>query len=172
MTYENIAFNLTRLLIFVAFIWLIRQHLFCIAVPSGSMLPLIRPGDRLLVRRLFSLKRLKRGDLVVFRSTASQKGDGTLLMIKRLIGLPGDKVELKAGKISLNGEEQAEPYVVFQKNVQADFSVRSGSCLFLGDNRSASYDARYWAEPYVREREIAGRAVMIIWPLNRIRFLK
>lgn len=152
---------------------LVRQYLcFRIIVPTGSMSPAILPGDHLLVWRLKSLARVRRGDLLVFRSTSLQKGDGSLLMIKRLIGLPGETVELNGGSLRVNGQVTAERYIKYPKTFEGRYEIPQGCYFFLGDNRSSSHDARYWAMPYVLEKEIIGKAGFRIWPLQHLGFIQ
>lgn len=152
---------------------LIRQY-FCfrIIVPTASMSPTIVPGDHILVRWLNPRDRLKRDTLLVFRSTKRQKGDGSLLMIKRLVGLPGETIELQDGRLLVNGVMQPEHYIKYQKKFTMNFNIPSGAYLFMGDNRASSNDARYWEVPWVMEKEIIGKAVLRIWPLRRFGFIQ
>ena len=152
---------------------LIRQY-FCfrIVVPTASMAPTIVPGDHILVRWLKAGHRLDRGDLLVFRSTKRQKGAGDLLMIKRLIGLPGETIELRDGLLLVNGQIESEHYIKFQKEFNGNFEIPKGSYLFLGDNRASSNDARYWEVPWVTEKEIIAKAGLRIWPMERFGFIQ
>lgn len=172
MPSNDTAMKISLILLAVAAILWLKEFFFAITVPSGSMLPAIRPGDRILIRRLTRPTGLRRGDIVVFRSTHDQKGDGRLLMIKRLIGLPGEAVELKGHKVLINGQQIREPYVRLARETEKSFRVPKHCYLFLGDNRTASHDARYWQDPYVRGREISGKAIFRIGPLKRFGFLK
>ena len=162
------AFRMTLVLLGLAGIFWIRELVYPIRVPTGSMKPAILPGERILVRRLNRSRDVQRGDILVFRSTRRQKGDGRLLMIKRLIGLPGERVEILGGRLLINGGIVDEPYLGKSSGEDYRFDVPSGSYLFLGDNRGSSQDARYWADPYVRGHEIVGRALLRFWPLHRL----
>ena len=94
-----------------------------------------------------------------------------MLLIKRLIGLPGDKVELKNGMLYVNGELIEEPYVKNNMDYTGEYTVPEDHLFFLGDNRATSRDARYWENPYISEDEVIGRAGLRIYPFNTIGFL-
>lgn len=172
MISSDTAFKVSLFFLAIAAAIYFKKLFFKVKVPTGSMLPSIQPGDHILVRRLSRPFRLRRGDLVVFRTTHQQKGDGNLLMIKRLIGLPGETIQCKKQSLLVDGKHVPEQYIRFFGGKSCDFKVPEQSYLFLGDNRQASNDARYWQNPYVRSREITGKALFRIWPLARIGFLK
>ena len=172
MISNHTAFQISLFLLGVLGIVWIKELFFKVKVQTGSMLPNIQPGDHILVRRLIKTTGLRRGDLVVFRSTERQKGDGNLLMIKRLIGLPGETIHWQDQNLVVDGKLEPEGYVQHFGGKTRDFKVPDHSYLFLGDNRNASNDARYWRDPYVRSREITGKALFRIWPLPRIGILK
>lgn len=110
------------------------------------MLPTINDGDRLKVRRLNSKSRsqLGRGDIVVFRYPL----DPSKSYIKRLIALPGDRIEIKSGVVWLNGVQLEEPYVSSRLNLsqwsQPPLTVPANSYFMIGDNRDNSSDSRMW----------------------------
>lgn len=166
-------------------------------VPSGSMENTIHPGDRLLGFRFsYWFSEPQRGDIVVFRypiDEARHQQDKSVKrtnFIKRIIGLPGETVEIRDAKIYINGSETPleedylkEEWVV--KNDGFTFQVPEGCYLMLGDNRNDSSDARYWAEKalmygvadtveeamqysYVERDQILGKAYVRYWPLNKI----
>lgn len=138
-----------------------------VTVPTGSMENTILPGDRLYVNELFNIKDAKRGDILVFRSDEDELNKKRL--VKRLIGMPGETVEVKAdGSVYINGEKLDEPYVVKAEGEAKVFSVPENSYLFLGDNRPISYDARYWENPYIHENKIIGKVVFRFFPFSRI----
>lgn len=141
---------------------------FMVEVPTTSMYPTIQQGDRLLVTKVYNPANLKRGDIVVFNS--EELG---IVLVKRLIGLPGDKIEIKEdGTLYLNGTRYDEPYVKQPSGKTADFDVPDNCYLFLGDNRRDSLDARYWKSPYIPGSEILGKAQILLFPFNRISILK
>ncbi len=136
-----------------------------VTVPTGSMEDTIIPGDRLYVNELFNVKDANRGDILVFKSDELDEKR----LVKRLIGLPGDTVEVKTdGSVFVNDEKLDEPYAAEAEGEAKMFKVPEGSYLFFGDNRPISYDARYWENPYINESKIIGKAVFRFFPFNRI----
>lgn len=132
-----------------------------VTVPTGSMETTIMPGDRLYVNKLFDIEDAKRGDILVFRSDELNEK-----LVKRLIGLPGETVEINEdGQVFINGEKLNEPYAKQAKGEGRTFTVPQGSYFFLGDNRPISVDARYWTNPYIPEDKIIGKATFRFSPL-------
>ncbi|MGB4589228.1 MAG: signal peptidase I [Clostridiaceae bacterium] len=161
---EWVAPVLTALLL----AWLINTFVvFRIEVPTGSMIPTIMVDDKIFVLKVYNKDNFKRGDILVFKSLE----ENGLLLIKRLIGLPGDTVELKTGVLYINGELIEEPYVVNTSDYSGKFVVPEDHLFFLGDNRATSKDARYWENPYISENEVLGRAGLRIYPFDNIGFL-
>ena len=135
-----------------------------VTVPTGSMETTIMPGDRLYVNKLFDIEDAKRGDILVFRSDELNEK-----LVKRLIGLPGETVEINEdGQVFINGEKLNEPYAKQAKGEGRTFTVPQGSYFFLGDNRPISVDARYWTNPYIPEDKIIGIATFRFFTINRI----
>lgn len=145
-------------------------------IPSESMYPTLQINDRLFTSRIFSKDKLETGDIVVFFK--DEKPD--VLYVKRLIGMPGDVVDLKEnGDVYINGELLDEPYVknqidqeAFEKGLYApmqlgEYKVPEGKVFFLGDNRDNSGDSRYWSEPYISIDNIIGKPMFRLWPMNR-----
>ena len=132
-------------------------------------------SDRVLVNRfIYRFRSPHRGEIVVFKppSVAAQicSSAGTKVLVKRLIGLPGDIVIEKHGVISINGKKLQEPYV---KSGRRDtrsglWQVPKGWYFFMGDNRIASCDSRDWGP--VPRRDLLGPVFMTYWPPNRISF--
>jgi signal peptidase I, bacterial type len=142
---------------------LIRKFIFFqIEVPTTSMYPTIKAGDRIIATKIYDKSKLKRGDIVVFYS--AELND---TLIKRLIGLPGDYVEIKDGSVFINEVMYEEPYVVNKDDLGGSFEVPEGSYLFMGDNRAISYDSRRWANPYIEGKYIEGKAQFISFPFKR-----
>lgn len=123
--------------------------------------------------RLPGFGKPQRGDIVVFVFP----GDRTKDFIKRLIGLPGDRIEIKDGGIYINGEQLLDPRM---KNIyyynRGDYgqegmsiTVPAGHYFMLGDNSASSHDSRYWG--FIEESDIVGKADLLFWPLGRIRLL-
>ena len=145
---------------------LIVKFIFFIAiVPSGSMEPTIQERSALFTLRVHDLEKLEGGDVIVFEAETPELAGTTL--IKRLIGLPGDHVEIdENGVMTINGEVQSEDYVVYQYAIPSVFDVPEGYYLFMGDNRANSLDSRYWSDPYVSAESIQGRAVFTLFPFS------
>ena len=139
-------------------------------VPSGSMEPTLHgcegcTNDRVLVNKLaYGLSDVERGDIVVFESPV----DGEVL-IKRAVGLPGDTLEIRDGKLYLNGEPQEEPYLHPDARHSPPFgpvAVPEGHFFAMGDNRPGSTDSRsYGAVP---EGNLIGEAKVRFWPPDRL----
>jgi signal peptidase I len=139
-------------------------------VPSGSMLPTIQIGDRLLVNRLaydfkipltkISLAKLgnpQRGDIIVFDSPDAAGG---VVMVKRLIGIPGDQIELRDGSMYLNGEKfETDPF-----GNEASFVVPPDHFFMMGDNRNNSADSRAWG--LVPRANLIGRVRSVLYSAN------
>lgn len=135
-------------------------------IPSGSMIPTLEPGDRVLVLKFwYSLPKVypKHGQIVVFKYPVDPRRD----FVKRIIGLPGDKVEIRQGTVFVNGGELIEPYVKNHDTYNMDeIIVPEKSYFCLGDNRPNSQDGRFWG--FVPRNFFRGPAVFRYWPLNRI----
>ncbi len=139
--------------------------LYKIVVPSPSMSPTVEVGNQLFVAKVYNTSNIKRGDILVFNSDELHE-----LLLKRVIGLPGDHVEIKNdGSVYVNGEKLKEDYVKFPGGkADMSFNVPEGKFLMLGDNRANSDDARYWTNPYVDSEDIDAKAQIIVYPLNKI----
>ena len=163
-------------------------------IPSGSMEPTLLVGDHIIVNKLdygfrlpdsifgltpfagvipygeylFRIEPVRRGDVVVFVFPEDRTKD----FIKRVVGIPGDTVEVRAGALYLNGERVPDPHAHFEKSFaerlpgsQADYmapqKLRPNQYFMMGDNRDHSYDSRFWG-PITRDA-IEGRAMFIYW---------
>lgn len=124
-------------------------------VASSSMEPTLRPGQRLVVRRLRPTRRVARGDVVLVRSAELGR-----VVVKRAIGLPGERIALERdGGVRVDGHRLAEPYARWAPGPAAAYAVPEGSLFLLGDNRAASNDSRTWRQPYLPEDAVMGRVV-------------
>ena len=163
-------------------------------IPSGSMEPTLQVGDHIIVNKLdyglrlpdsifgltpfadelpygkylFRIESVRRGDVVVFVFPEDRTKD----FIKRVVALPGDTVEVRAGMLYLNGVSMTEPHAHFEKSFaerlpgsQADYmaplKLAPNQYFMMGDNRDHSYDSRFWG-PITRDA-IEGRAMFIYW---------
>lgn len=147
---------------------LIKQFLiFQVRIPSGSMIPTLNIGDKLFVTKIYNLDKIERGDIVVFYSVELKD-----TLIKRVIGLPGDTVEISDGKVSVNGEELEESYVVNTDHSYGTYVVPDGKYFFLGDNRPISKDSRYWVDPYIDGKYIEAKAQLKVYPFSDFGWIK
>lgn len=140
-------------------------------IPSESMLPTLEVNDRLIVEKVsYHFKGPNRGDIVVFQPTDQLKQQNPSLkdaFIKRVIGLPGEKVEVINERVYINDEPIQESYIESPPDYQwGPEVVPPGSYLVLGDNRNNSYDSHFWG--YVPKDNIIGRAVVRFWPPARV----
>jgi signal peptidase I len=138
-------------------------------IPSGSMEPTLAVNDRLIVDKVsYKFGKPQRGDVVVFNPTQAledQKFHDAF--IKRVIGLPGDQVEVKDGKVFINDNALDENYTKEMPNYKMQpVKVPENQYLVLGDNRNNSYDSHYWG--FVPQDKLVGKAVVRFWPLNRM----
>lgn len=138
-------------------------------IPSGSMLPTLQINDRLIIDKItYNFRTPERGDIVVFSPTDALKAQNFKdAFIKRVIGLPGDKVEVKGERVYVNDQPLRENYIEDKPNYSfGPVTVPANQYLVLGDNRNNSYDSHYWG--YVPRDKIIGRAIVRFWPLNRV----
>ncbi|WP_297417519.1 signal peptidase I [Clostridium sp.] len=149
-----------------AFIWYFVGY--GVWITSGSMIPTLEVKDRLIVTRVHNPNDLKEGDIVLFKNDEF-KGE---ILIKRLIGLPGDKIDIKDGVVFRNGQKLNEDYVKNNEIKNGSYEVPPHKYFFLGDNRANSDDSRYWKNPYVDESYIEGKARIIYYPFNHFKVLK
>jgi signal peptidase I len=157
-------------------------------IPSGSMKPTLQIGDHILVNKftygiklpftditIVSLGEPERGDIIVFEYPVEPDKD----FIKRVIGLPGDVVEIREKKVYINGEAIDQGYTQYTENhiIPGEINPRDNfgpvavpdkAYFVLGDNRDNSYDSRFWG--FVEERALKGEAFIIYWSWDREAF--
>lgn len=153
-------------------------------IPSGSMKPTLLVGDHLLVTKfnygvklpllrsmLIPLGKPKRGDIVVFIYPEDRSKD----FIKRMVGLPGDTIEIRDKKVFINNLPWNDSYgrhvdsLIIPRAVQprdnfGPVTVPADSYFVMGDNRDESYDSRFWG--FVKQQDILGKALIIYWSWN------
>ncbi|HLX25572.1 MAG TPA: signal peptidase I [Candidatus Cybelea sp.] len=129
-------------------------------VSGLSMEPHIRSGEYVMINTFaYRIGAPKRGDIVAFR----HDGDARAIFIKRVVGVPGDRVSIRRGQVYLNGASLAEPYVVHgDDRTFAQITVPARCVYVLGDNRGESEDSRSFGP--VEDDRLIGRAVAGIWP--------
>lgn len=140
-------------------------------IPSNSMIPTLNIGDRLVVEKLSYHQHSPRfGDIVVFRPPdllLSQGYRSDQAFIKRVIGTPGQTIEVKQGKVYIDGTPLDEPYVAAAPNyTMKPLTVAPGTIFVMGDNRNNSNDSHVWG--LLPQGNIIGRAWERFFPLNRI----
>jgi signal peptidase I len=135
-------------------------------VQGTSMEPLLLDGERIVVNKfVYRFQPIERGDVVVFWYPR----DPSVSFIKRVVGLPGDLVEIRTGQLFVNGLPARESYLprgFRDGDSYPPTEVRKGYYFVLGDHRRSSNDSRTWGE--VPEKYIYGRAVFRFWPLDRV----
>ncbi len=135
-----------------------------VRVENISMRPTLEPGQFLLVNKMaYKTGEMNRGDIVIFHHSVSED------YIKRLIGLPGDQVEIQHGAVSVNGQVLDEPYIAAAPNYSGVWDVPQGSVFVLGDNRNQSSDSHSWG--FVPVDKLVGKALAIYWPFQNARVL-
>ena len=141
-------------------------------IPSGSMENTIMTGDRVVGNRLSYLtKDPERYDIIIFK----YPDDESQLFIKRIIGLPGETVEIRDGHIYIDGSSEPLEDVETKEYMVGNYgpyTIPEGCYFVMGDNRNDSKDSRYWIHPYVSKDKILGKAVFRYWPITKIKMIK
>ena len=141
-------------------------------IPSESMENTIMTGDHIFGNRLaYKFNDPKRFDIVIFR----YPDDKTQPFIKRIIGLPGETVDIRDGKVYIDGSETPLDDSFCPETPTGDYGpyeVPEGCYFMMGDNRNYSLDSRFWTNTYVEKGDILGKAVLRYWPLNKIGIVK
>ena len=144
-------------------------------VKQTSMQDTLNPNDYIIMyRRAYSGdKEPKRGDIVIFKSELQDENGKNKLLIKRVIGLPGDKITINDGKVYINDKEYDESYLKdgYTTGSVNNFKVPKGEYFVMGDNRVVSIDSRYSEVGCVKKDAIKGRAVLRLFPFTKIRKL-
>jgi signal peptidase I len=141
-------------------------------IPSESMIPTLKVGDRVLVNKLsYKLHDPRRGDIVVFKAPPAAATADIKDLVKRLVGLPGETIEGRDGHILINGKVLSEPYL--PKDVKSRTfgpeKVPPDSYFMLGDNRQYSKDSTFFGP--IKRNQFIGRVFMRIWPPSHLGFL-
>lgn len=159
---RDLAFSVLIAVILIVFIY---QP---VKVEGTSMMPALTDQERIFINKFtyrFGLGDVERGDMVVFFYPL----DTSKSYIKRIVGVPGDTVEIDAGHVVVNGQELREDYVPEQYRDHQSYSPRQvppNSYFVLGDHRSSSNDSRSWG--FVDRKFIYGKAVFVYWPLTKL----
>lgn len=145
-----------------------------VTMQESSMEPTIAVGDRFFINRVvYKFSSPKRGDLIVFRTNAS---DDAALHIRRVIGLPGETIQISGGRILIDGEAYKEgkdfPMISNPGLASGSITLESGEYFVLGDNRNNSEDSRYADIGMVKKRYIAGKIWFTCAPFEKLGFTK
>lgn len=160
----NLAWQFALLIVIVFAIVALRPG----QVSGLSMEPRIDEDEYVLINALaYRIAPPRRGDIVAFRHERSAPE----VYLKRVIGLPGDRIRIDGGVVWLNGIRLGEPYVRFRdRRSVAEVTVPPGDYYVLGDNRANSDDSRSWG--FVPAADLIGRAMFGVWPLGRFGTLR
>lgn len=145
-----------------------------VTMQESSMEPTLSVGDKYFVNRvIYKVSAPKRGDVIVFRTNAE---DDAALHIRRVVGIPGDVIQIANGRILLNGETYKEgkdfPSISSPGAAASPISLENGEYFVLGDNRNNSEDSRHGDIGIVKKRYITGKLWFTISPVKKIGFLK
>ena len=182
----NEIWDYVKMIIIVVVVVLVINNVVLInaKIPSESMENTIMTGDRIFGYRLaYGLnmdvfgheiskkwKDPERFDIVIFK----YPDDPSKIFIKRVIGLPGETVTVKDGKIYIDGKEQTQAVSFCPEEMAGSFGpyeVPEDSYFVMGDNRNNSLDSRYWDNTYVKKEAILAKAGFRYWPLNKVGFV-
>lgn len=151
----------------IIFVILFQTTFMLSLVPSGSMEGTIKTNSIVFSTR-YDVKEedLERYDILTFVAP----DDPDITYIKRLIGLPGETIEVKDGKVYADGVELDDSFIKDSQNQVGDgvYEVPEGCYFFMGDNRNNSKDSRFWENPYVPIEDIQAKAKCILFPFSDI----
>ena len=145
-----------------------------VTMQEGSMEPTLATGDRFFINRMaYKLGSPKRGDIIAFKTSTKAEAS---LHIKRVIGLPGETIQIKDGQILINGETYKEgrdlPSITNPGVAEEEIFLQDGEYFVLGDNRNNSDDSRYGDVGNIQKKNIEGGLWFVAGPFKKIGFLK
>lgn len=145
-----------------------------VSMQEGSMEPTLAVGDRFFINKVaYKLGSPQRGDILVFKTSTKEEAS---LHIKRVIGLPGETIQIRDGQILIDGETYKEgkdfPSITNSTLAEEGISLESGEYFVLGDNRNSSDGSQYTDAGSVQKRNIIGKLWFVAGPLKKIGFLK
>jgi len=160
--FKHFALDLLETLVLAVILFLVINAVSArVRVDGFSMRPTLEDGEFILVNRLaYKFDNPKRGEIIVFRSPVVPDED----LIKRVIGLPGDVIEVTTGVVYVNGSPLVEPYIAALPVYSGKWEVVDGYLFVLGDNRNDSSDSHSWG--LVPMQNVVGRSILIYWPFN------
>lgn len=169
--FREIMDYVVTIVVVVGFMLLLQNYVIINAqIPSPSMEKTVMTGDRIFGNRLaYFNSEPKRFDIVIFRFP----DDESKLYIKRIIGLPGETVDVVEGKVYINGSQEAldDSFCFETPNGSYDghWVVDENGYFMMGDNRNNSWDSRCWDNTCVQRDKILGEAMLRYWPINKIK---
>lgn len=135
-------------------------------VEMTSMVSTLQPNDLVLVEKIsYRFYEPQRGDIVVF----TPPNNSTDKYIKRVIGLPNETISIQNGIVFINDKPLKEPYINSPMQDMGEVKVPSDSVFVMGDNRSVSLDSRSFGP--IKISSIIGKAIVVYWPLNHLKYL-
>lgn len=138
-----------------------------VRVEGFSMLPTLQNGELVLVSKIsYRFSPIQRGDIIVFRHPLYPNQE----LIKRVIGLPGDTIQIQNERLILNGMAIQEPYITAPPRYNGEWQVPPQHLFVLGDNRNDSSDSHSWG--LLPIDHVVGKAILVYWPLSQIRLLE
>ncbi len=150
------------LLLTLFIFWLVNSATGRFRIEGFSMLPTLEEGEYIIINKLsYYLEDPKRGDIIVLHFPNDRSRD----FIKRIIGLPGDQVEVANGVVTVNGTELVEPYINAAPSYNGSWTVPEEHFFVLGDNRNNSSDSHNWS--YLPREDIVGKAWVIYWEVDK-----
>lgn len=155
MLFREIA---ETLLLTLFIFWIVNTATGRFRIEGHSMLPTLQEGEYVIINKLsYYLENPSRGDIIVLNFPNDRSRD----FIKRIVGIPGDHIEINNGIVEINGIGLDEPYINAQPNYSGAWDVPEGQYFVLGDNRNNSSDSHNWS--YLPQDDIVGKAWIIYW---------
>lgn len=137
-----------------------------VRVLNISMQPTLVEGNIIMVNKLaYKFGEMHTGDVVIFHAPNNRSED----FIKRLIGKPGDVVEVSDGQVYVNSVQLVEPYIAAPPHYSGRWEVPTDAIFVLGDNRNQSSDSHSWG--FVPLDDVVGKALVVYWPLDKVRLV-
>jgi signal peptidase I len=165
---------LKELIVAALIAFLILQFIKPTIVKESSMQPTLFENNYIfLSKQAYNFGEPKRGDIIVFHTNLTNQEGEEKLLIKRVIGLPGDKISVLQGDVFINDEKQDEPYILegFTSGYLEDFIVPEGQLFVMGDNRAVSLDSRAEEIGCVEIDKVVGKAFLRLYPFSDMGFL-
>ncbi|MBV5261747.1 signal peptidase I [Synechococcus moorigangaii CMS01] len=166
--WENLRVLVIALAIALVIRWFVAEPRY---IPSGSMLPTLDLGDRIVVEKLsYLFQPIKAGDVVVFQTPPQLQllgYDPHQAFIKRIVAIPGQTVSVHGGTVYVDHQALIEPFIAAPPDYELpELTVPAASFFVLGDNRNNSNDSHIWG--FVPAENVIGHAIFKFWPLNHL----